>query len=197
MHFAKLVLPDRHSYTGGTGVNSEDYDVETQSLLASAYKDLCENTTDNAKKQDYADLAIARYEQAYLGRKSEIPGRKPDNLYYPCINIAFMHFVCMNYEKAREYATTASEMCFSILEEDESNYWARATQAESFLLLGRIDEALDAYSLAVELADAKPAYIASTRKQALQISSLYEDQSIRRISAFPNPWNCGLFGALD
>jgi class 3 adenylate cyclase/tetratricopeptide (TPR) repeat protein len=167
-----------------TGVN----DVETQSLLASAYKDLCENTTDNAKKQDYADLAIARYEQAYLGRKSEDSGKENlDNLYYPCINIAFMHFVCMNYEKAREYATTASEMCFSILEKDESNYWARATQAESFLLLGRIDEALDAYSLAVELADAKPAYVASTRKQALQISSLYEDQSIRQriCSAFP------------
>ena len=69
MHFAKLVLlTDRHSNTGGTcvfGVN----DVETQSLLASAYKDLCENTTDNAKKQDYADLAIARYEQAYLREK--------------------------------------------------------------------------------------------------------------------------------
>ncbi|MEK9772424.1 MAG: adenylate/guanylate cyclase domain-containing protein [Opitutae bacterium] len=163
-------------------------DVETQSLLASAYKDLCENTTDNAKKQDYADLAIARYEQAYLGRKSESSGKENlDNLYYPCINIAFMHFVCMNYEKAREYATTALEMCCSILEMDEANYWVRATQGESFLLLGRIDEALDAYSLAVELPDAKPSYVASTRKQALQISSLYEDPSIRQriSSAFP------------
>ena len=167
-----------------SGVN----DVETQSLLASAYKDLCENTTDNDKKQEYADMAIARYEQAYLGRKSlgEEESR-PDNLYYPCINIAFMHFVCMNYEKAREYASTAADMCFSILEKDDSNYWVRATQAEAFLLLGQIEEALDAYALAVELQSAKPSFIASTRKQALQICSLYEDENIRQriTNAFP------------
>ena len=167
-----------------SGVN----DVETQSLLASAYKDLCENTTDNEKKQEYADLAIARYEQAYQRRKSlGTEESAPDNLYYPCINIAFMHFVCMNYEKAREYAAIASEMCFSILEKDDSNYWVRATQAEAFLLLGQIEEALDAYALAVELPSAKPSYVASTRKQALQISSLYEDESIRKriTNAFP------------
>ena len=167
-----------------SGVN----DVETQSLLASAYKDLCENTTDNDKKQEYADMAIARYEQAYLGRKSlgEEESR-PDNLYYPCINIAFMHFVCMNYEKAREYASTAADMCFSILEKNDSNYWVRATQAEAFLLLGQIEEALDAYALAVELQSAKPSFIASTRKQALQICSLYEDENIRQriTNAFP------------
>ncbi len=167
-------------------ISSGVRDVETQSLLASAYKDLCENTTDNTKKQQYAELAIARYEQAYLGQKSLSP-EDVDSLYYPCINIAFMHFVCMNYEKAREFAENASQMCFSILETDDSNYWVRATQAESFLLLGRIDEALDAYALAVDLPDAKPSYVASTRKQALQISSLYEDESIRQkiSNAFP------------
>ncbi|MEL0120887.1 MAG: tetratricopeptide repeat protein, partial [Opitutae bacterium] len=167
-------------------ISSGVRDVETQSLLASAYKDLCENTTDNTQKQQYAELAIARYEQAYLSQKS-ISSEDVDSLYYPCINIAFMHFVCMNYEKAREFAENASQMCFAILENDDSNYWVRATQAESFLLLGRIDEALDAYALAVDLPDAKPSYVASTRKQALQISSLYEDDTIRqRISnAFP------------
>ena len=40
--------------------------METQSLLASAYKDLCESTTNAEKKQEYAELAIARYEQAFL-----------------------------------------------------------------------------------------------------------------------------------
>ena len=167
-------------------VSSGVRDVETQSLLASAYKDLCENTTDNTKKQQYADLAVARYEQAYLSQKS-LESEDLSNLYYPCINVAFMHFVCMNYKKAREYADTAAQICLKILEQDESNYWVRATQAEAFLLLGRIDEALDAYALAVDLPDAKPSYVASTRKQALQISSLYEDETIRnRISnAFP------------
>lgn len=177
---ATLILEELVS----SGVN----DVETQSLLASAYKDLCENTNNSSKKQEYADLAIARYEQAYIGKKSMDPnGGDADNLYYPCINIAFMHFVCMNYEKAREYAATAGKMCLKILEKDEDNYWVRATQAEAFLLLGNIDEALDAYALAVDLSDAKPSYIASTRKQALQISSLYEDENIRQkiTQAFP------------
>ena len=41
-------------------------DVETQSLLASAYKDLCENTTDASKKQEYADLAIAQIGRAHV-----------------------------------------------------------------------------------------------------------------------------------
>ena len=54
-----------------------------------------------------------------------------------------------------------------------------ATIAEAYLLLGRIDEAIHAYADAVELSDANPSYIASTRKQALQIGSLYEDPSIR------------------
>ena len=90
-----------------------------QDLLASAYKDLCENTTDNTKKQQYADLAVARYEQAYLSQKS-LESEDSSNLYYPCINIAFMHFLCMNYEKAREYADTAAQMCIKILEHDKS-----------------------------------------------------------------------------
>ena len=40
-------------------------DVETQSLLGSAYKDLCEYSTSEESKFRYADLAIARYEEAY------------------------------------------------------------------------------------------------------------------------------------
>ena len=47
-------------------VASGGRDVETQSLLASAYKDLCEYSTSEESKFRYADLAIARYEEAYL-----------------------------------------------------------------------------------------------------------------------------------
>ena len=170
-------------------VSSGVRDVETQSLLASAYKDLCENTTDSTKKQKYADLAIARYEQGYFSKDSNSNDEEqaPDNLYYPCINVAFMHFVCMNYNKAREYADTARKLCQSIKDAGESNYWVQATISEAYLLLGMIDEALDAYAEAVAMDGAQPSYIASTRKQALQISSLYEDETIRqRIQgAFP------------
>jgi class 3 adenylate cyclase/tetratricopeptide (TPR) repeat protein len=170
-------------------VSSGVRDVETQSLLASAYKDLCENTTDPTKKQHYADLAIARYEQGYFSKDAllEEDGQTPDNLYYPCINVAFMHFVCMNYEKAREYAETARKLCQEIIDKGDGNYWVQATIAEAYLLLGSIEESLQAYSKAVDLEDARPSYIASTRKQALQISSLYEEDTIRAriLKAFP------------
>jgi class 3 adenylate cyclase/tetratricopeptide (TPR) repeat protein len=170
-------------------VSSGVRDVETQSLLASAYKDLCENTTDATKKQHYADLAIARYEQSYFSNDSLMAGddKTADNLYYPCINVAFMHFVCMNYEKARDYAETARKLCQEIIDSGKSNYWVQATIAEAYLLLGELEYSLEAYKRAVQLEDAKPSYIASTRKQALQISSLYEEESIRShiVDAFP------------
>ena len=46
-------------------------DVETQSLLGSAYKDLCEYSTSEESKFRYADLAIARYEEAYNAQRKE------------------------------------------------------------------------------------------------------------------------------
>ena len=92
-------------------------DTETLSLLASTYKDLCETAVDPEKKQEYADLAIARYEQSYFSEDAPDHGQSSaDNLYYPCINVAFMHFVCMNYTKAREYAAKARDLCLEIRE---------------------------------------------------------------------------------
>jgi class 3 adenylate cyclase len=170
-------------------VSSGTRDVETQSLLASAYKDLCENSTDPEKKQYYADLAIARYEQGYFSNESLAADKEKsdDNLYYPCINVAFMYFVCMNYDKAREYAEIARKLCQGIIDAGNSNYWVQATIAEAYLLLGELENSLQEYSKAVQLEDAKQSYIASTRKQALQISSLYEDETIRDriVEAFP------------
>ena len=170
-------------------VSSGVRDVETQSLLASAYKDLCEKTTDGSKKKHYADLAIARYEQGYFSGDSlmQKDQESADNLYYPCINIAFMYFVCMKYEKAREYADTARKLCQEIIDSGNSNYWVQATIAEAYLLLGNLENSLESYTKAVQLADAKPSYVASTRNQALQICYLYQDETIKdRIAdAFP------------
>ena len=109
-------------------VSSGVRDVETQSLLASAYKDLCENTTDSNKKQHYADLAIARYEQGFFNDGTTGQNQSPpDNLYYPCINVAFMHFVCMNYTKARDYAGKARDLCSEIKNSGSQSYWVQAT----------------------------------------------------------------------
>ena len=66
-------------------VASGGRDVETQSLLASAYKDLCEYSTSEESKFRYADLAIARYEEAYNTQVLKSGGKTEDleKQYYP------------------------------------------------------------------------------------------------------------------
>lgn len=164
-------------------------DVETQSLLASAYKDLCESSSNPDSKSQFAELAIFRYKEAFVAQLEEAE-KGADNLesqYYPCINVAFMHFVSHNIPKAHKYANFAREICRTLKQRGDGSYWSQATEAEASLLLGEIDEAISAYKTAVNLEDAQPSHIASTRKQALQISSLYSDPNIREkvVGAFP------------
>ena len=170
-------------------VTSGVRDVETQSLLASAYKDLCEYSSNPENKSHYAELAIYRYKEAFVAQleKAEKGSDNLESQYYPCINVAFMHFVSHNLPKAHKYANFAREICRTLRQRGDGSYWVLATEAESSLLLGEINEAITAYSTAVNLEDAQPSHIASTRKQALQISSLYSDTSIRdQVSeAFP------------
>ena len=62
-------------------------DVEAQSLLASAYKDLCEYTTNPESKMHYAEMAILRYKTAFVAQL-EAAEKGDDNLdsqYYPCL----------------------------------------------------------------------------------------------------------------
>ncbi len=170
-------------------VSSGVRDVETQSLLASAYKDLCEYSTDPNNKNQYAELAIFRYKEAFSAQldASESGEENLESQYYPCINVAFMHFVSHNLPKAHKYADFARQICRTIRERGEGSYWSQATEAEACLLLGEVDASLEAYSLAVGMPDAQPSHVASTRKQALQIASLYSDTSIREkvVGSFP------------
>ena len=170
-------------------VASGGRDVETQSLLASCYKDLCEYSTSEESKFRYADLAIARYEDAYNAQLQKSTGKIEDleKQYYPCINVAFMHHVFHNEEKAHEYAQSARDICRKLRVEGLDSYWIQATEAEASLLLGQFESAVESYKAAVKLVDAQPSHIASTRKQALQIASLFEDDSVREHveEAFP------------
>lgn len=162
-------------------VASGGRDVETQSLLASCYKDLCEYSTSEESKFRYADLAIARYEDAYNAQLQKSSGKLEDleKQYYPCINVAFMHYVFHNEEKAQEYAKAAREICRKIRAKGAGSYWVQATEAEASLILGQVDAALEAYAKAVGMEDAQPAHVASTRKQALQIASLFENSDVK------------------
>jgi class 3 adenylate cyclase len=172
-------------------VSGGDRDVETQSLLASAYKDLWEYSTDKKSKIKYADLAIARYQEAFLTNSFDnLRVSQRQNLetqYYPCINIAFMHFLSGDQEKGRESAEKARQICQKLKEQGTCDYWIQVTEAEALLLLGSIEDAAAAYSEAVSSGNAEPSQIASTRKQALQIASVYEDEDILQEISFAFP----------
>ncbi len=122
-----------------------DRDVETHSLLASAYKDLWEYSSDQSSKSKYAELAIARYQEAYLTNSFDSlrlsQRQELETQYYPCINIAFMHFLSGDLEKGRENAEKARQICRKLKEQGTSDYWIQVTEAEALLLLGSIEEA--------------------------------------------------------
>ncbi len=168
-----------------------DRGVETHSLLASAYKDLWEQSTDAESKQKYAELAIARYEAGFSTNSFDnlrtSQRQDLETQYYPCINISFMHFFSGNYDSGKEYAEKAWKICEKLKGEGKVDYWIQATEAEALLLLGSVDDAVYAYSEAVSIPNAEPSWIASTRKQALQIAGAYEEESIKKKiqSAFP------------
>ena len=117
-------------------VASGDRGVETQSLLASAYKDLWEQATDPESKQKYAELTIARYSEGFnqnsfdnlkTSQRSEL-----ETQYYPCINISFMHFFSDNLNEAKLFAEKALKICEKLKKEDKNDYWIQATEAEAF-----------------------------------------------------------------
>ena len=172
-------------------VASGDRDVETHSLLASAYKDLWEYAADEKSKRRYADLAIARYKEGFTTTSFDSfrESRRRDlrTEYYPCINVAFMHLVSGEVEQARSYAAQALNICEQLETNGQADYWSRATMGEARLIAGEPEAAAQAYAEAVTLPDADPAKITTTRTQALQIANAYEEESILETiaSVFP------------
>ena len=72
-------------------------------------------------------------------------------------------------------------------EKGKDSYWIEATEAEASLILGQVEAATESYESAFKREDAQPSSIASTRKQALQIAAMFDDNSIRQKmeKAFP------------
>ena len=163
-------------------VASGDRGVETQSLLASAYKDLWEYSTDQDSKKKYAELAIARYGEGFFTNSFDnlrtSQRKELETQYYPCINISFMYFFSDEIETAKEYAEKAKKICEKLKSDGKNEYWVQATEAEALLVLGEIKDSVISYAEAVSLPDVQPSWISSTRKQAFQIAGQYEDDQI-------------------
>ncbi|MBT3568431.1 MAG: hypothetical protein HN494_06265 [Opitutae bacterium] len=159
-----------------------DRDVEAHSLLASAYKDLWQYASDPESKKRYAELAIARYKEGFSTTSFDAfkQSRVKDvgTEYYPCINVAFMYLLSGDAEEARSYSTRALEICRNLKLNSLGDYWSQATTGEAYLIEGELDASLEAYAEAVAMPDAEPAKIATTRTQAIQIASAYEDPMV-------------------
>ena len=163
-------------------VANGDRDVETHGILASAYKDLWEYAADPETKQKYSELAIARYKEGFSTtsfdsfRESRVQDLEAE--YYPCINVAFMYLFSGDVSQARNYADRALKICQGLKERGDADYWSQATIGEAYLIDGKIEEASEAYAMAVSMPDAEPAKIASTRTQALQIANAYDGEEV-------------------
>ena len=144
-----------------------DRDVETHSLLASAYKDLWEYSTDKMSQRKYAELSIARYEEAYSTNSFESlrasQRKELETQYYPCINVAFMHFMSGAHDAGRESAEKARQICQKLKEKGTYDYWIQVTEAEALLVLGSFAEAAEIYKDATLRADSQPSQIVITR----------------------------------
>ena len=114
-------------------------DVETHSLLASAYKDLWEYSSDQSSKSKYAELAIARYQEAYLTNSFDSlrlsQRQELETQYYPCINIAFMHFLSGDLEKGRENAEKARQICRKLKDREPRTIGFRLPRRKLFCFL--------------------------------------------------------------
>ncbi|SVE32057.1 uncharacterized protein METZ01_LOCUS484911, partial [marine metagenome] len=91
---------------------------------------------------------------------------------------AFMYLLSGDAEQARSYSTRALEICQNLKLNSLGDYWSQATTGEAYLIEGELNASLEAYAEAVVMPDAEPAKIATTRTQAIQIASAYEDPMV-------------------
>ena len=140
-----------------TMVDEGHTDEETLGLLASVCKDIRENSTDPEQRDIYGRKALAQYKRGFEKSGGTYTG----------INAAAMHLFLGEKVKA----DSVGRDVLSILQAQSGNdYWHAATLAETHLILGDLAEAVRLYREAIAHKDARPAWLATTRKQALQLA---------------------------
>jgi tetratricopeptide (TPR) repeat protein len=110
----------------------KEKDTDIEGTLAGRFKRLWLET----EQIEYAERALAIYQKALDATK------KPDQIYYLAINVAFMKLVFKN-DNAAAQSMAALALCHA--EPPGNDVWKTATMAEAYLYLGRIGEAVDTY----------------------------------------------------
>jgi tetratricopeptide (TPR) repeat protein len=145
-------------------------DSETLSLLGRTWKD------DWLASRDAEVLKRSRdaYERAYA-----MPSTDPA---YPGINVATLALLAGDTATAQRVAEEVRGYCEKLAAGGPPDYWNQATLAEALAVLGRIDEAAQAYGEAVRLGNGNLRELSSTRRQARLIAQATRSVLIR---AFP------------
>ncbi len=131
-------------------------DEETLGLLASVTKDLALRSRDGTTERlrEACDLYHLAYER--------------HGSYWAGINDATLALLTGDPQRARSVAEAVRKTCASRLAQPASDdrYWLLATIAETWLVVGNIDEAERWYAQAVHAADGRVGHLAATRRNA-------------------------------
>lgn len=71
---------------------------------------------------------------------------------YPGVNAAALALFLDERESANQFASAAMQSAMAVADKDEGDHWAQASIGDSLLILGRTEEALQAYQRAARLA---------------------------------------------
>ena len=144
---------------------------ETLSLLGRTYKDRwCANPDD----EHYLRQSFGYYNRAFEVKPSES---------YPGINAATIAFLLKDRDKANRIAETVLEIC----QTQPDDYWKHATVAEALVVLGKADEAKEAYRAAVASERDNLRALSSTRRQARSLSRHLYGRADAFDECFPIP----------
>jgi class 3 adenylate cyclase/tetratricopeptide (TPR) repeat protein len=154
MALAQMGSTKRAQELLGVLLTEEPQNRDTLSFLGRTCKD---QWLDDPANEKALRLALDYYTQAFALTP-------PD--YYPGINAASVALLANERPAAKKLATRVLEICKAQPEDDRKTYWNKVTIAEALAVLGRREEAEQAYRDALSQGKPKLRDLASTRKQA-------------------------------
>jgi class 3 adenylate cyclase len=137
-------------------------DEETVGMLARTYKDLWEETSDPALRQQYLLRAESLYRESFAGGRG--------TRYWSGINAATLQLLLGDDATAQRTARAVQKICADALQvadvKPTDRYWLEATLGEASLVLNKPDAAGVHYAAAAALASGDLGNLASTRRNA-------------------------------
>ena len=155
--------------------------IDIAALHARIVKDAIGTSPDDRSRRAEAGRAALIYRQVHAMRPN----------HYCAVNAASMSRIARRDDAVEALAQEAARLA----ERDRSSYWGAASKGEALLLLGRHDEAADAFRDAVARPDSDIAKRTSTRRQLRLLSELADIDAGASLAAL-DPGMVLLFSGL-